>query len=73
MNHRLVLTTQQSEYLDKVGPHFAVVTIGSYPDAAGLRVLHLVECSKEVAEAACSVALGEATARRLRVQSTNPE
>lgn len=54
---RLILDATQTECLRAAGVTFAVVVPGSYPDAGGKAVLHLVPIDKPTADRAIAVAL----------------
>lgn len=66
---RLILDEQQTEHLRSHDAQFAVIVPGSYPDAAGKAVLHLVPIDKETADQAIAVALGKMVAKPQRKAS----
>lgn len=68
----LELTNDQAQPFAGLGECFAIVGRGSYPGHVGRLCLYAVPVSKELATAACKVAMGEARAVKLKAVSVEP-
>lgn len=63
---RIILSQAASDAIASAGECALVIGRGSYPDAVGRMVLHIIPCTMKQAADAIAVALGEAKVTRPR-------
>jgi hypothetical protein len=68
----LELSDDQARPFAGLGEVFAIVSRGSYPGFAGRLCLFVTPCEKATAAAACNVALGTYTAKRIKTVTSQP-